>query len=211
MKIPVEKIFEFSMKNFRDYLKDKDKKQEYLDVQQEQFEIMQQIKWDDFEVLPAKDLERIPIGWIYDWMRVTGYLEYQDKVKELYEKHNLKVLSAREFLFKFKKRSPVEYDDVRSILPHFELEDYIKKFLIDNDEFINDVDSCMWELSCDNKLINKSVKERIEYFENTIGNESRTYILKILTLKHLLNVLLKNINGFTPEFWRDRLKKIKLI
>lgn len=117
-------------------------------------------------------------------------------------------LPTKEYLKKIDKKEYYKYDDVNKILPHSELKNYIKTFLIDNNDFLLDVDCCMWENSSSNKLINKTIKERIEYFDNTIGNESRTYILKILTLKHLSKILFKNINGFTDEYWRKRMNNV---
>lgn len=210
MKIPVDKIFEHVKMNekFIHYLDDEEKNKEYHKSMEEQFEIMKTLKWEDFESLTADELERIPIAWLYDWTDVTGHWDYQDKVKGLYEKHNLPILTPREYLRKYEKKQPYEYCDIHSILPNFELKSYIKHFLIDDEEFINDVDTCMWELSSENKLKDKTPKQRFEYFSNTIGNEARTYILKILTLKHLLKILFNNIDGFTDEFWKDRLNKV---
>ena len=86
--------------------------------------------------------------------------------------------------------------------------EFLYRRVLDDKEFIYDVDCCMWELSSSNKLIHKNPKQRFEYFSNTIGNEARTYILKILTLKHLTKILLNNLEGFTDEFWRERLNKV---
>lgn len=100
-------------------------------------------------------------------------------------------------------KSIKNYDDVYKILPQAELKRYIESFLIDDIDFVGDVDKCI----TDGRLIKMNVKERIEYFNNTIGNEARTYLLKILTLKHLSKILYKNIDGFTDEYWRERLNK----
>lgn len=104
---------------------------------------------------------------------------------------------------KDKTTLPIQYDDVHKILPHSELKYYIKNFLINDNEFVNDIDLCM----CNGKMMNMSLKERIQYFENNIGNEARTYIFKVLTLKHLSKILINNIDGFTDEFWKDRLNR----
>lgn len=208
MKVPVDKIFEYTKNNMKNVYGKLETKVEFYKEQIEQFEIMKQCNWEDIENLSKQDLEKIQIGWLYDWIRVTGHLDYECKVKELFKKHNLKILTPKEYLNKFDKKLPQKYGDVYNILPHFELKSYIKNFLLDDNEFINEVDCCMWGPSSDNKLINKSIKERIEYFSNTIGNEARTYILKILTLKHLTKILLNNLEGFTDEFWRERLNKV---
>ena len=100
-----------------------------------------------------------------------------------------------------------KYDDIYKILPNDELRRYLELFLIENNDFISDVDKCI----TDGRLIKMNVKERIEYFNNTIGNEARTYLLKILTLKHLSKILYKNIDGFTDEYWRERLNKCELL
>ena len=208
MKLPVDKIFEYSKNNIKSACGQTESKEEFYKQQHEQFEIMKQCKWEDIENLSKQDLEKIQIGWLYDWIRVTGHFDYERRVKELFKKHNLKILTPKEYLNKFDKKLPQKYGDVYNILPHFELKSYIKNFLIDDKEFINDVDCCMWELSSSNKLIHKNPKQRFEYFSNTIGNEARTYILKILTLKHLTKILLNNLEGFTDEFWRERLNKV---
>ena len=210
MKIPFDKIFEHVKMNekFIHYLDDEEKNKEYHNSMEEQFEIMKKFTWEDFESLTAEELERIPIAWLYDWTNVTGHWDYQDKVKGLYEKHNLPILTPREYLRKYEKKQLYEYSEIHNILPNFELKSYIKHFLIDDEDFINDVDTCMWELSSKNKLIDKTPKQRFEYFSNTIGNEARTYILKILALKHLSKILFNNIDVFIDKFWRDRLNMI---
>lgn len=209
MKIPVDKIFQYvknEMNKF--YGKFKQSKEEYDKDVNEQFDIMIQCKWEDLENLSKEELEKIQPGWLYDWTNVTGHWDYEYKVTELFKKHNLSTLTPREYLNKFDNKELPKHDDVHEILPRYELKSYIKHFLIDDEEFINDVDNCMWELSGKNKLIDKTPKQRFEYFCNTIGNEARTYILKILTLKHLSKILFKNIDGYTDEFWRNRLNNV---
>jgi len=206
MEIPFDEFCDYIRNNIDISLDNEEKMKEYHNWQYKKFEKMKKFTWEYFEKLSKEELERIPYAWLYDWMHVTSNFEFEGKIEELYTKHNLKILSPKEYLEKFDKMR--YYDDIHKILPHPELKNYIKNFLIDNKEFINDVDSCMWGQSSDNKLINKTIKERHEYFDNTIGNESRTYILKILTLKHLSKILLNNIDGFTDEFWRDRLNKV---
>lgn len=209
MKIPFEKIFEHAKMNekYIHYLDDEEKNKEYHKSMEEQFEIMKGLAWEDFECLTVEELEQIPIGWIYDWNKVTGGLEDEKKILELYEKRNLTPLLPKQYLKKFDNEQLAKHIDVRKILPHNELKNYIKAFLIDNKRFVDDVDACMWELGGKNKLSNKSVAERIEYFDNTIGNESRTYILKYLTLKHLSKILLENANLYMCDFWQDRLNR----
>ena len=51
---------------------------------------MKLVKWENFESLSKVELERIPIGWVYDWTHVCGGGSfYQDKVEDLYKKYDL--------------------------------------------------------------------------------------------------------------------------
>ena len=95
-----------------------------------------------------------------------------------------------------------EYDDIYKILPKEELNRYLDNFLISNDDFILDVDNII----TNGRLSKMNIQERKEYFDNNIGNESRTYIFKILVLKHLSKILYKNLDGFIDEYWREKLK-----
>lgn len=98
------------------------------------------------------------------------------------------------------------YENVYKILPPNELKYYIEKFLVYDKDFIKDIDLCL----CDGKMSKMNRLQRMEYFYNNIGNEARTYLIKIITLKHLSKILLNNIDGFTDKFWKDKLKNINL-
>ena len=98
-----------------------------------------------------------------------------------------------------------EYDDVFNILPNKELKRYIQNYLIEDNNFIQDVDLVV----ANGKLNNLTKEERVEYFDNNIGNESRTYIYKILTLKHLSKILYKNVDVWLDEYWKQQLNKLK--
>ena len=93
-----------------------------------------------------------------------------------------------------------DFTDIFGILPHDELKYYIKTYLLNDNEFIQEVDDCM----ADGRLISMNLDERIEYFNCHIGNESRTYILKILTLKHLSKILEKNMDKCLDEYWKNK-------
>ena len=107
----------------------------------------------------------------------------------------------------FNKDDKQYYADVHKILHLNELRYYIEKFLVCDKQFIEDIDLCL----SDGQMSKMNRFERLQYFYNNIGNEARTYIIKLITLKHLSKILLNNIDGFADEYWRDRLKKIKLI
>lgn len=94
--------------------------------------------------------------------------------------------------------------DIDKILPNDELKYYIETFLISDREFIKDVDLSL----CDGKMKNMDFDDRKRYFDFNIGNGARTYILKLLTLKHLSKILLHNVEYFIDIYWKDRLEKI---
>lgn len=111
MKIPFDKIFEHVKmnENFIHYLTDEERNKEYHKSMEEQFELMKELAWEDFENLTAEELERIPIAWLYDWTNVMGHWDYQDKVKELYEKHNITILTPKEYIKKYDKKQTATY------------------------------------------------------------------------------------------------------
>ena len=84
-------------KVFVDYIKNNSKichtdaeLKEHIKNSEKQFELMKTIAWENFESLSKVELERIPIGWVYDWTHVCGAGNYyQEKVEKLYKKNNL--------------------------------------------------------------------------------------------------------------------------
>lgn len=100
MKIPFEKIYDFYEKYQQVPLDDK-KWLEYHRHLLEMFEIMHQFTPEDIEKLTKEELEKLPIGWLYDWNKVTGGFEDPDKILELYQKYNIKPLNSEECLKKF--------------------------------------------------------------------------------------------------------------
>ena len=127
MEIPIEKIFAYSM------LKNPTKEQT-----EQQFEIMKNISWQDFENLSKQELEKIPVGWIYDWEKITGTNHSQKQIENLYKKHNIKTFPLHQYQTKFSRPIP-PHDDVNQILIVPELKYYIHTFLIYNNDFIEDV------------------------------------------------------------------------
>lgn len=105
------------------------------------------------------------------------------------------------------KEREVEDKIILEILPNAELYYYINSFLINNKNFIKDVDSCL----CDGNMKKMNIDERKEYFKYAIANGARSYILKLLTLKHLLKILLENVDGFVDMFWVRKLKLIDFV
>ena len=104
LKLPTEVFVDF-IKNNSKLCKDDEKLKEKVENNEEQFEIMRKIKWEDFETLSKEELARIPIGWIYDWAHICGGgYDYQEKIKALFEKHNLPLqFDKRKYLLKYNK------------------------------------------------------------------------------------------------------------
>ena len=75
----------------------------------------------------------------------------------------------------------IESDNLKitAAIPHDETKRLIKRYLLHNQDFIQDIDTA---LHCDFK--NRSDDARSEYLDSVIGNEARTYILNVLLLKH---------------------------
>lgn len=88
-KMPT-KVFVDYIKNNSKICHTDDELKEQIKNSEKQFELMKTITWEEFESLSKEELERIPIGWIYDWTHVCGGGYYhQAKVEELYKKYNL--------------------------------------------------------------------------------------------------------------------------
>ena len=88
-KMPT-KVFVDYIKNNSKICHTDDELKERTKNSEKQFELMKTITWEEFESLSKEELERIPIGWIYDWTHVCGGGYYhQAKVEELYKKYNL--------------------------------------------------------------------------------------------------------------------------
>ena len=205
MEIPVEKIFEYIKynTNFLTAIKT-EKSKEQQKLMQEQFEIMKNLSFEDFEKLSRTDLEKIHISWFYDWAKTTGFDDYQ-KIKNLYKKRNLKILSIDEYKNKFNRKPIPKHDNVNKILPQTELKKHIKTFLIDNNAFIKDVDKFVIKNCAPKMLEDLSIDERYKYIDLILRNHALTYMLKILTLQHLEKILIKNSDLFLTRFWRYRL------
>ena len=62
---------------------------------------MEKITWQDFEDCTREEMEKIPLGWIYDWTHVVADYGKQGKVQALYERYNLTPLNGREYLMRF--------------------------------------------------------------------------------------------------------------
>lgn len=89
---------------FKDYIeltrtKPKSSKQilKYYSDMEKHAEAMREVLWEDIKKLPKETLALIPIAWLYDWSHITANYEYQDKIAELYDKHNLPKLTNNEF------------------------------------------------------------------------------------------------------------------
>ena len=88
-KMPT-KVFVDYIKNNSKICHTDDELKEHIKNSEKQFELMKTIAWENFESLSKVELERIPIGWVYDWTHVCGGGHYyQKKVKKLYKKNNL--------------------------------------------------------------------------------------------------------------------------
>ena len=74
---------------------------EHQNIMFEMYSIMITITWDDFLSCSEQEMEKIPIGWIYDWTHVTCSWDKQDKVKDLYSRYNIVPLSGRVYLYRF--------------------------------------------------------------------------------------------------------------
>ena len=96
------------------------------------------------------------------------------------------------------------YCNINKILPNNELKFYIFNFLINDDNFIKDMDLTM----CNGQMAQMNKLKIQEYFDANIGNESRTYIIKLIALKHLFNILLENSSTYLDEFWIEKLNNI---
>lgn len=88
-KMPT-KVFVDYIKNNSKICHTDDELKEQIKNSEKQFELMKTIAWENFESLSKVELERIPIGWVYDWTHVCGGGHYyQEKVEKLYKKNNL--------------------------------------------------------------------------------------------------------------------------
>lgn len=193
-----ENLYKFYYKHKHIPMKNKRLINEY---EKELSTLMNKIKWEDIKKLSKEELEKIPMYWLFDWNSITNTFNDNTKIMELYHNYGIKEQSLSQCL---KNNYKQFYPDIHKILPPNELKYYIEKFLVYDKDFIKDIDLCL----CDGKMAKMNRLQRMEYFYNNIGNEARTYIIKLITLKHLSKILLDNIDGFTDEFWRERLKSI---
>ncbi len=81
-------------------------------IRREMFSIMRNITWDDFLSCTKEEIEKIPLGWIYDWTHITCSWGKQNKVEELYSRYNIVPLNGNDYLEKFDP----EYTKYRKIL-----------------------------------------------------------------------------------------------
>jgi len=174
------------------------------EYEKELLNLMNNIKRKDIKELSKEELEKIPMYWLFDWNSITKTFSDNNKIIELYNKYGIKEQSLYQCLKNNEDKQ--YYADVHKILPHNELKYYIEKFLVYDKQFIEDIDLCL----CDGQMSKMNRFKRMQYFYNNIGNEARTYLIKIITLKHLSKILLNNIDGFTDKFWKDKLKNINL-
>lgn len=98
-----------------------------------------------------------------------------------------------------------KYIDDHKILSQEQLRYYIETFLINDKEFIKDVDICCL---FDNKFKKMNYEKRKSHFNYSISNGARSYILKILVLKHLSRILADNSDYFLDIYWQHQLKKL---
>lgn len=86
------------------------------------------------------------------------------------------------------------------------LENVIKTQLIFDKEYIEIVDKALCKYSHSIKSL--SEKELLEEFTCFLGNECRSFIIKIITLDHIKQKLLENQDCSLDIYWKEALKKI---
>lgn len=98
-----------------------------------------------------------------------------------------------------------KYIDDSKVLSQEQLRYYIETFLINDNKFLTDVDICCL---FDNKFKKMNYEQRKSHFNSSISNGARSYILKILVLKHLSRILLENSDYYLDIYWQHQLKKL---
>lgn len=89
-------------------------------------------------------------------------------------------------------------------LSNNELKKYIDKYLIDDEDFIKDLESING--FCYDLKDKKTHEDRIDLLNSIIGNGARTYILKIIVTKHLHKSLVRESENFLDLYWLDKAK-----
>lgn len=93
------------------------------------------------------------------------------------------------------------------IFENEKLYNLIKDYLIDDDEFITELDKIP-TFTYSVKLSDKNIEDRLKILKgHVIGNTSRTYILEILALNRLYSLLLKDVDKYTDPYWKGILNE----
>ena len=176
----------------------------YHQEQNERFEEMQKITWEDFENCSKEEMEKIPLGWLYDWTHVTAEYDKQEKVNELYSRYGLMPLDGTKYIKKFEKYGLCEYN-ILNAFSDDDLRGILKRYLLLDEQFVDDVDKFLKV----QPLKDKNLMERFEILQNSIGNTARTYILKVIALKHILRLAESEEmqDMFLDPYWKDIFKK----
>lgn len=96
----------------------------------------------------------------------------------------------------------LESIDYNNILPPSEIKYYIENHLINDDEFIEDVDKYLYM----SKIKDLPINERLEKLKCQYHNIARQFMLKLIVFKHLNRLILNCTDIYTDIFWQDVIK-----
>ena len=94
--------------------------------------------------------------------------------------------------------------EILKVFDNKQLEELLKNFLIEDENFLEEFDSII----AIEKTAGKSKEDKIDIVLSIVGNESRTYILNMLVLKHLFKILDKNKDFFLDAYWKEKIKSV---
>ncbi len=90
------------------------------------------------------------------------------------------------------------------VFDYKQLENLLEKFLIEDENFLEEFD----RIIAIEKTVGKSREDKIDIVLGVVGNESRTYILNMLVLKHLLKILDKNKEFLLDAYWKEKINGV---
>ena len=102
--IPFDKFIQYLLEmDSPTFPKSHDDKIKQAKKENEKFAEMTKVTWEDFESCTKEEMEKIPLGWLYDWTHVTANYDKQDKVEELYSRYGLTPLYGKKYLSRFER------------------------------------------------------------------------------------------------------------
>ena len=103
-----------------------------------------------------------------------------------------------------KEKLSERYDDfIFEFLPNNELKKYVDKYLVDDENFVKDLDSIQG--FCE-KLSDKTHKEKMDILSLIVGNGARTFILKVIATKYFYKYLIKESENWLDFYWKNKAK-----